>query len=1281
MSPRLAFSAFVVLLLSIVVSPVYAQQTLENPQPASFQSGIGVISGWACNAQTIEISFNGGPRIQAAIGTIREDTQGACGDTDNGFGLLYNWNRLGDGSHTVTAYADGVKFASVTVIVTTLGAEFLRGASGTLPLPDFPIPGTSRALRWQQAQQNFVITAGNPQGGGTSGAAPHVLENPQPGSFQSGVGVISGWACEVQTIEISFNGGPRLQAGTGTIREDTQGVCGDTDNGFGLLYNWNRLGDGSHTVTAYADGVEFAEVTVTVTTLGEEFRRGLSREVIIPDFPEVGIDTVLQWQEAQQNFVISFTAATQRLVAVTSMLTLPMGVNMPNVAITSLLSDTTPDVRASPQPTLLLAEDTGGVVLLGLANMDGGLLGEPLGEVDVSIDSTAVVLVALAVGVRLPDVEQALVDQIRAHPQYSALTAALSALLQTDPHFLDRLFDYPDVVAQIRTIGTSLSGSASADVPPQPAAPPTFADQSGSVLPDGVRHENFYCLPVLGCSPWREYAPWVWYGEAPGGLFHASPFLAASETEPGLTATGNPNFIDYALEIYTEDGFLDWYWVPGNDSLSDKVWNSNAAHRVIPLGPQVTRVAFERYRLDASSPRAAALSFLNTAQVILAAVELIGGIEVIAKVIDTLPVKQEYRELAKCAAPLITGEVAPSAIAGAGREEQEGRAWQFIKPRAVRALEAAVQCRAITDRIPRTLEWAVVEVALRKKLAKLLAGPASWVVLGFKLGNEVVPKFLSYGLPAAGSVDYHLGWTEEDDGISNMTCVSDEEPCGLEAPENLRVTDIQETSATLEWDEVERAEQYTVRIYAAEEVLRERMPRETAATVIGLEAGETYIFEVFATSIAGIDGEMATLQYEHNPPEPPEFEETFYTFTLLENRDDHRSGVTVGRVRAIDPEGLRNIEYSLARGSVTKFAVDRQTGVVRYIGRGEDYESGPREYSLTVRATEVGEDGLSTDVRVTVEIEDEDELPYFEEGGYDFTVQITGPGLNDNDPVFIGVVQAQDPEGEEVHHSLGSGAAAGFRVFPEGVVTYCCANTPLQGGAETHRLIVFAVESDGSGPRISTEVTVRLVGNRPPVFTAASYSFTLGENVAGPKALGTVVARDPDAGDTVTYSLSVGDGTRFTVDSTTGVVSYIGTGEDYEEQANFTLEVVATDAARLSTDVPVNVRLIEDHPYQLIYCRRDRDVEIEGSDHGWSGRSSWHCIDTELKHERPELFTPYQVCNEYNRTHAWLRGPDAMLMEVIGEYQDQAQCVEDIPVEMSCIGSHEGFCGYWGGWD
>ena len=312
---RLSIPMSVRLLLFLIpVPPASAQQILENPTPGSFQSGIGVISGWVCDAQTIEVRFDGGPRHAVGYGTSRGDTQDDCGDTDNGFGLLFNWNLLGGGVHTVTAYADGVEFGSATFTVTTLGEPYRTGLSRQVTIPDFPAAGTAVELQWQESQQNFVITAGSPQGGGTSGAPPRILENPTPGSFQSGIGVISGWVCDAQTIEVRFDGGPRHAVGYGTSRGDTQDDCGDTDNGFGLLFNWNLLGGGVHTVTAYADGVEFGSATFTVTTLGEPYRRGLSRQVTLPDFPDVGTDIVLQWQESQQNFVITQVIGPDALV-------------------------------------------------------------------------------------------------------------------------------------------------------------------------------------------------------------------------------------------------------------------------------------------------------------------------------------------------------------------------------------------------------------------------------------------------------------------------------------------------------------------------------------------------------------------------------------------------------------------------------------------------------------------------------------------------------------------------------------------------------------------------------------------------------------------------------------------------------------------------------------------------------------------------------------------------------------------------------------------------------
>ena len=104
---------------------------LENPGAGSFQSGIGVLSGWVCDAEGIEIEIGNFTPQVAAYGTGRLDTADVCGDTDNGFGLLFNWNLLEDGAHEVVALVDGVELDRATVTVTTLGQEFLRGVTGT----------------------------------------------------------------------------------------------------------------------------------------------------------------------------------------------------------------------------------------------------------------------------------------------------------------------------------------------------------------------------------------------------------------------------------------------------------------------------------------------------------------------------------------------------------------------------------------------------------------------------------------------------------------------------------------------------------------------------------------------------------------------------------------------------------------------------------------------------------------------------------------------------------------------------------------------------------------------------------------------------------------------------------------------------------------------------------------------------------------------------------------------------------------------------------------------
>ncbi len=135
---------------------------LENPGPYALQSGIGALWGWVCEAERVEIEIETEQGEfawhTAAYGLERGDTLDTCGDTENGFVMLLNWNLLGDGQHTVTALVDGVELGRTTVTVTTLGQEFVEGAVGECVAEDFPHSGQRTLLEWRQNSQNFVIT-------------------------------------------------------------------------------------------------------------------------------------------------------------------------------------------------------------------------------------------------------------------------------------------------------------------------------------------------------------------------------------------------------------------------------------------------------------------------------------------------------------------------------------------------------------------------------------------------------------------------------------------------------------------------------------------------------------------------------------------------------------------------------------------------------------------------------------------------------------------------------------------------------------------------------------------------------------------------------------------------------------------------------------------------------------------------------------------------------------------------------------------------------------------
>ena len=131
--------------------------TLDIPGPGSTQSGVGVISGWKCQANgQLTVRFNGGRSLPLSYRSERGDTRSACGDSENGFVALWNWSVLGNGRHTAVVYDNGDEFDRATFTVVTPGVDFLQGVSGsgTATLSN----GQRVTLQWSEGSQSFVAT-------------------------------------------------------------------------------------------------------------------------------------------------------------------------------------------------------------------------------------------------------------------------------------------------------------------------------------------------------------------------------------------------------------------------------------------------------------------------------------------------------------------------------------------------------------------------------------------------------------------------------------------------------------------------------------------------------------------------------------------------------------------------------------------------------------------------------------------------------------------------------------------------------------------------------------------------------------------------------------------------------------------------------------------------------------------------------------------------------------------------------------------------------------------
>ncbi len=270
-------------------------------------------------------------------------------------------------------------------------------------------------------------------------------------------------------------------------------------------------------------------------------------------------------------------------------------------------------------------------------------------------------------------------------------------------------------------------------------------------------------------------------------------------------------------------------------------------------------------------------------------------------------------------------------------------------------------------------------------------------------------------------------------------------------------------------------------------------------------------------------------------------------------------------VNATDLDGDTLI-YSIAEGSDgSRFTINAQTGELSFIS-SPDFESpqdsdGDNVYDVTIVVSD-GTNSVSKTLWVTVVDEDENG------GGTNSAPEFTNVSegeivfVNEN-TTFVGDANAIDADGDTLIYSISDGIgtpgsannedAGRFVIDPQtGVLSFSVApdfeNPSDADGDNTYH--VTLVVSDGTAAQ-ERRVVIKVQdvneggsGNSAPQFTNVQEGEIV-DVLENTTLVGDANATDAD-GDTLTYSISGGaDASKFSINSTTGVVSFIS-APDFE---------------------------------------------------------------------------------------------------------------------------------------
>ena len=313
---------------------------------------------------------------------------------------------------------------------------------------------------------------------------------------------------------------------------------------------------------------------------------------------------------------------------------------------------------------------------------------------------------------------------------------------------------------------------------------------------------------------------------------------------------------------------------------------------------------------------------------------------------------------------------------------------------------------------------------------------------------------------------------------------------------------------------------------------------------------------VYEVVVAASDGSLTDSQSltvtVTNANEPPTITGNGGGDTANINVAENTLAVTT--VAATDPDAGTTIVYSISGGAdAAQFEIDPSSGVLTFITAPNFEAPSDTDRDNAYEVVVAASDGSLTDSQsLTVTVTNANESPVITSngGGDSAIVSVT------ENTTAVTAVSATDPDpGTTLTYSIVGGADSGqFSInATSGALVFVTApnfEAPTDADANNSYMVIVQASDGSLTDSQSLTVTVTNVNESPTITSNGGGDSSIVGVSENTTAVTTVTALDPDAGTTLTYSISGGaDAAKFAINASSGALTFI-VAPDYEAPAD-----------------------------------------------------------------------------------------------------------------------------------